>query len=90
MPLPHSQDLQTKAITLTLLFRTVGAVFFGVFSDRFGRKWPLVFNLLLVSVLELGAGFVQTFRQFLVLRSLFGARSICRVAVFENLIDCWS
>ncbi|KAJ6574223.1 carboxylic acid transporter [Mycena capillaripes] len=62
----------TQAITLTLLFRTVGAVIFGVFSDRFGRKWPLVFNLLLVAVLELGAGFVQTFRQFLALRSLFG------------------
>ncbi|KAJ7438896.1 major facilitator superfamily domain-containing protein [Mycena galericulata] len=62
----------TQAITLTLLFRTVGAVIFGLFSDRFGRKWPLVLNLLFVAVLELGAGFVQTFRQFLVLRSLFG------------------
>jgi SHS family lactate transporter-like MFS transporter len=62
----------TQAITLTLLFRSVGAVLFGVFSDRFGRKWPLVFNLVLVAVLELGAGFVQTFRQFLALRSLFG------------------
>lgn len=41
-------------------------------SDRFGRKWPLVANLVLVAVLELGAGFVQTFQQFLVLRSLFG------------------
>lgn len=64
---------QTQAITLTLLFRSVGAVLFGIFSDRFGRKWPLVFNLLLVAVLQLGAGFVQTFRQFLALRSLFGA-----------------
>ncbi|KAJ6561350.1 major facilitator superfamily domain-containing protein [Mycena sp. CBHHK59/15] len=62
----------TTAITLTLLFRSVGAVLFGVFSDRFGRKWPLVFNLVLVAILELGAGFVQTFRQFLALRSLFG------------------
>ncbi|KAJ7444352.1 MFS general substrate transporter [Mycena latifolia] len=62
----------TQAITLTLLFRSVGAVLFGIFSDRFGRKWPLVFNLLLVAILELSAGFVQTFRQFLALRSLFG------------------
>ncbi|KAJ7617913.1 MFS general substrate transporter [Roridomyces roridus] len=62
----------TQAITLTLLFRSVGAVLFGVFSDRFGRKWPLVFNLGLVAVLELGAGFTQTFRQFLAVRSLFG------------------
>ncbi|KAH9476232.1 Carboxylic acid transporter protein-like protein [Psilocybe cubensis] len=41
-------------------------------SDRYGRKWPLVFNLILVSVLELGAGFTQTFHQFLAVRSLFG------------------
>ena len=47
-------------------------IIFGLLSDRFGRKWPLVGNLLLVSVLSLGSGFVQTFRQFLAVRSLFG------------------
>ncbi|TFK71111.1 carboxylic acid transporter [Pluteus cervinus] len=62
----------TTAITLTLLFRSLGAVIFGVLSDRFGRKWPLVGNLVLVSILELGVAFVQTFPQFLALRSLFG------------------
>lgn len=41
-------------------------------SDRYGRKWPLVINLLIVAVLELGSGFVQTFEQFLAVRSLFG------------------
>jgi SHS family lactate transporter-like MFS transporter len=43
-----------------------------VLSDRFGRKWPLVINLLLCASFELGAGFVTTFSQFLALRSLFG------------------
>ncbi|KAJ3746015.1 MFS general substrate transporter [Lentinula detonsa] len=62
----------TRAITLTLLLRSVGAILFGIISDRFGRKYPLAFNLLLVSCLELGAGFVQTYSQFLALRSLFG------------------
>ncbi|KAI0087910.1 MFS general substrate transporter [Irpex rosettiformis] len=62
----------TTAITLTLLLRSAGAVVFGIISDRYGRKWPLVINLLLVSVLELGSGFVQTFHQFLAVRSLFG------------------
>jgi MFS transporter, SHS family, lactate transporter len=47
-------------------------VIFGVLSDRFGRKWPLVANLIIISVLNLGTGFVQTFKQFLALRSLFG------------------
>ncbi|KAF5384477.1 hypothetical protein D9757_006451 [Collybiopsis confluens] len=62
----------TQALTLTLLLRAVGAAILGIISDRFGRKIPLVLNLLLISVLELGAGFVQTYSQFLVLRSLFG------------------
>ncbi|KAF8151313.1 carboxylic acid transporter protein [Crassisporium funariophilum] len=62
----------TTAITITLILRSVGAVIFGTLSDRFGRKWLLVFNLLLIAILELGAGFVQTFPQFLALRSLFG------------------
>ncbi|KAG7098524.1 hypothetical protein E1B28_000464 [Marasmius oreades] len=62
----------TTAITLTLLLRSAGAVIFGFISDRYGRKWPLVFNLVLVAILELGAGFVQTFKQFLAVRSLFG------------------
>ncbi|TFK22706.1 carboxylic acid transporter [Coprinopsis marcescibilis] len=62
----------TTSITLTLLFRSVGALIFGIASDRFGRKWPLVINLILVAILELAAGFVSTFPAFLALRALFG------------------
>jgi len=47
-------------------------VLFGVLSDRFGRKWPLVANLLLCATVQLGTSFVQTFRQFLAVRTLFG------------------
>jgi SHS family lactate transporter-like MFS transporter len=45
---------------------------FGILSDRFGRKWPLVANLLFIAILQLGVGFVQTFPQFLAVRTLFG------------------
>ncbi|KAK7451730.1 hypothetical protein VKT23_012409 [Stygiomarasmius scandens] len=62
----------TTAITLTLLLRSAGAVIFGIISDRYGRKWPLVANLLIVAVLELGAGFVKSYSAFLGVRSLFG------------------
>ncbi|KAF9447021.1 carboxylic acid transporter protein [Macrolepiota fuliginosa MF-IS2] len=62
----------TTAITLTLLLRAAGAVIFGIISDRYGRKWPLVGNLVIVAILELAAGFVNTFEQFLAVRSLFG------------------
>jgi MFS transporter, SHS family, lactate transporter len=47
-------------------------IIFGVLSDRFGRKWPLVINLLLCSSVQLGTSFVQTFHQFLAVRTLFG------------------
>ncbi|SNX84794.1 related to carboxylic acid transport protein JEN1 [Melanopsichium pennsylvanicum] len=62
----------TTAITLTLLFRSVGAAIFGVISDRYGRKYPLVINLIIIAALSLGSGFLQTYQQFLAVRSLFG------------------
>ncbi|KAI9456311.1 carboxylic acid transporter protein [Boletus coccyginus] len=67
-----STSTVTTSITLTLLLRSAGAVIFGILSDRFGRKWPLVCNLLLCSVFSLSSGFVNTFSQFLAVRSLFG------------------
>ncbi|KAJ7584088.1 MFS general substrate transporter [Mycena floridula] len=66
----------TKAITLSLLLRPVGAMIFGMLSDRFGRKWPLVLNLVILGLLELGAGFSKTFSTFLALRALFEARGL--------------
>lgn len=62
----------TRSITLTLLFRSLGAVIFGVASDLYGRKWPLVVNLFIVAVLQLGTGFTTSYASFLGVRSLFG------------------
>jgi len=62
----------TESITLTLLFRSVGALGFGIVTDRFGRRWPLTLNLIFIGVLALGTGFVETFSQFLAVRALFG------------------
>lgn len=38
----------TTAITLTLLLRSVGAAVFGLLGDRFGRKWPMIFNMIIL------------------------------------------
>lgn len=38
----------SEAITLTLLLRSVGAAFFGVAGDKFGRKWPMVLNMFIL------------------------------------------
>lgn len=62
----------TWGITLVLMFRSVGAIIFGLASDRYGRKWPFVVNNLLFIALELGTGFCNTYSQFLAVRALFG------------------
>ena len=41
-------------------------------SDRYGRKWPLVANLIVICVFELAVSFVETFPAFLACRALFG------------------
>ncbi|KAH8887204.1 MFS general substrate transporter [Thozetella sp. PMI_491] len=62
----------TWGITLVLMLRSVGSFVFGLWSDRAGRKWPFIFNNVLFIVLELAAGFCQTYEQFLACRALFG------------------
>ncbi|KAE8247735.1 hypothetical protein A4X06_0g4226, partial [Tilletia controversa] len=62
----------TTAITLTVLLRPLGGIIFGLLSDRYGRKWPLIFNLLIIAAFSLASARVQTFEQFLAVRSLFG------------------
>jgi MFS transporter, SHS family, lactate transporter len=54
------------------MLRSVGAAIFGILGDRFGRKWPYIANLVLLIVLEMSTGFVQSFHQFLAVRALFG------------------
>lgn len=62
----------TWAITLVLMLRSVGAIVFGIASDRYGRKWPFIVNIFIFMCLEIGMGFVQTFRHFLAIRAIFG------------------
>ncbi|TKA64552.1 hypothetical protein B0A49_09938 [Cryomyces minteri] len=62
----------TTAITLTLLLRSVGAAIFGLLGDRFGRKWPMVANMLVLGLLQIATIYSYTFQQFLAVRSLFG------------------
>ncbi len=60
------------AITLTLMLRPLGALIFGICADRFGRRGPLMVNILLYSALELATGFAPSFGVFLLLRGLYG------------------
>ena len=60
------------SITLTLAFRPVGAFVFGLLADRYGRRIPLMANLVFYSVCEVASGLAPDYRTFLVLRALFG------------------
>ena len=59
-------------ITITLAFRPVGALIFGLLADRYGRRLPLMIDLVFYSVVEVLSGLAPDYRTFLVLRALFG------------------
>ena len=60
------------ALTLTLAFRPVGAFIFGLMADRYGRRLPLIIDLVFFSVVEVLTGLAPNFTTFLVLRALYG------------------
>jgi SHS family lactate transporter-like MFS transporter len=60
------------SITLTLAFRPVGAFIFGLLADRYGRRMPLVANLLFYSIMEVSSGLAPTYTSFMIFRALFG------------------
>lgn len=62
------------ALTLgvTLAFRPVGAFLFGLMADRYGRRVPLMIDVLFYSVVEIASGLAPNYATFLVLRALFG------------------
>ncbi|MBI1816381.1 MAG: MFS transporter [Deltaproteobacteria bacterium] len=60
------------SITLTLAFRPVGAFIFGLMADRYGRRIPLMIDLVFYSVIEVLSGLAPNYATFLVLRALFG------------------
>ena len=59
-------------LTATLAMRPVGALLFGVLADRYGRRRPLMANVVFFSVMELLCGFAPNYTVFLILRAIFG------------------
>jgi SHS family lactate transporter-like MFS transporter len=60
------------SVTATLAMRPVGALLFGMMADRYGRRRPLMANVLFFSTIELLCGFAPNFTVFFLLRMLFG------------------
>ena len=59
-------------IAITLAFRPVGAFIFGLLADRYGRRLPLILDLIFYSIVEVLSGLAPNYATFLVLRALFG------------------
>ncbi len=62
------------ALTLgiTLAFRPVGAFIFGLLADRYGRRIPLMIDVVFYSIVEIASGFAPNYTVFVILRALFG------------------
>jgi len=74
--LAHQFGVSKKEIVLTttatLAMRPVGALLFGLLADRYGRRIPLMANVIYFSAIELLCGFAPNYTTFLILRALFG------------------
>src|SRR3982751_2009674 len=67
---PASKIVFTTVITLAM--RPLGAILFGLLADRYGRRAPLMANVIFFSVVELLCGFSPNYTVFLILRALYG------------------
>ena len=75
---PMARDFSTTvadlsyAITITLAMRPVGAFIFGLLGDRFGRRIPLMIDIIFYSMMELLTAFSPNFSVLLIFRALYG------------------
>ena len=59
-------------LTVTLAFRPVGAFVFGLLADRYGRRIPLMADIVFYSIVEVLSGLAPSYGAFLLLRALYG------------------
>src|SRR5438477_11991467 len=57
---------------LTLMMRPVGALLFGLLGDRFGRRIPLMIDIIFYSAMELLTAFSPNYTVLLIFRALYG------------------
>jgi MFS transporter, SHS family, lactate transporter len=75
---PMANDFGTSiaklsyAITITLAMRPVGAFIFGLLGDRFGRRVPLMIDIIFYSAMELLTAFSPNYTWLLIFRALYG------------------
>ena len=67
----------------------VGAILFGVLSNRFGRKWVLIFSMSQYSVFMLASAFATTLDAYMIMRYIsctaLGGFGVSSVYLLENV-----
>jgi MFS transporter, SHS family, lactate transporter len=68
------QTIAAIALTISasLATRWIGAILFGLFADRYGRRLPLIANILYFSLIEVLSGLAPSYKIFFALRLLYG------------------
>ncbi|MBB3187374.1 sugar porter family MFS transporter [Microbacter margulisiae] len=67
-----SAGLQAWAMSCALIGCIIGAVFSGVISERFGRKWPLTLSAFLFTIASIGTGSAFSYTTFVIFRIIGG------------------
>lgn len=67
-------DTAAIALTLTasLMTRPIGAFIFGLMADRYGRRLPLMLDIVFYSAVEFLSGLAPNYTVFFILRLLYG------------------
>ncbi len=85
------RSVPAVALTLTasLAMRPVGAFIFGLMADQYGRRLPLMINILFYSVLTVLTGLAPNYTVFFVLRLLYGIALGAEWGVGTALVIEW-
>jgi SHS family lactate transporter-like MFS transporter len=60
------------ALTVALAMRPIGAIIFGLLADRYGRRIPLMINVIFYATVSILSGLAPNYTTFIILRMLFG------------------
>src|SRR5579871_19501 len=59
-------------LTLALITRPIGAIIFGLIADRYGRRLPLMLNVIFYAIISVMCGLAPNYLTFVLLRLAFG------------------
>jgi SHS family lactate transporter-like MFS transporter len=59
-------------VGLALITRPIGAIIFGLIADRFGRRLPLMLNVIFYAIISVLCGLAPNYMTFVMLRLAFG------------------